>query len=169
MKTRSQGAPLWSSVIYLCLFVLIFTTLPLCDSQHCTLLHLCVVQQYSDRRAAPSAVSAGHQYQLQRDGARGASRPERENCTQRLLRARRGHWCLFSRPAWELVRVHDHGGRRAEASFLFRCSVRLLSVVRPLDGSFVSYKLCLLTAHLSAVCSGVTELHWLWLFSFTPW
>ncbi|XP_063339728.1 palmitoyltransferase ZDHHC23-B isoform X1 [Pelmatolapia mariae] len=71
--------------------------------QHCSLLHLCVVQQHRDGRAASPAGDTAHQRQLQRDRARSPHRPARENRSQCLLGTRRGHWRLFPRFPWQLV------------------------------------------------------------------
>lgn len=83
--------------------------------QHCTLLHLCLVQQHRDWWAASPAGGAGHQHQLQRDRARGTRRPTRQNRSQRLLGTCRGHRRLLSGYLWQLGRVHDHG-RQTESS-----------------------------------------------------
>lgn len=77
--------------------------------QHCSLLHLCVVQQHRDGRVASPAGDTAHQRQLQRDRARSPHRPARENRSQRLLGTRREHWHLFPRFPWQLVWVHEHG------------------------------------------------------------
>lgn len=77
--------------------------------QHCTLLHLRMVQQHRDRRAASPAARAGDQHQLQRDGAGGAPRLAGENRPQRLLWAGCGHWRLLAGLQRQLGRVHDNG------------------------------------------------------------
>ncbi|XP_049912403.1 palmitoyltransferase ZDHHC23-B isoform X3 [Epinephelus moara] len=77
--------------------------------QHCTLLHLCVVQQHRDLWATPPAAGAGHQRQLQRNRARGPHGPARQNRSQLLLGTHRGHRRLLPRFPWQLGRVHDHG------------------------------------------------------------
>lgn len=64
--------------------------------QHCTLLHLCLVQQHRNRWAASPAAGAGHQHQLQRDGAGGTARLAGQERPQRLLRPGGGHRHLLS-------------------------------------------------------------------------
>ncbi|KAM9552759.1 palmitoyltransferase ZDHHC23-B-like isoform 1-T1 [Salvelinus alpinus] len=78
-----------------------------------TVFHLCVVQQHSDRWPAAPAGPAAHQRQLQRDGARGAHRPPRQDRPQPLLGARRRPGSLLTWFPWQLGRVPDNGRRPA--------------------------------------------------------
>lgn len=122
-------------------------------SQRCTLLHLCLVQQYRDRWAAPPAGDAGHQRQLQRDRARGTRRPARQNRSQRLLGARRGHRRLLSRLPWQLGRVHDHG-RKTERSHSNRPGVRNWF----LKNKFGAYGCC--SGHVHWMAAWLLSLWW---------
>lgn len=95
--------------------------------QHCTLLHLRMVQQHRDRRVASPAARAGDQHQLQRDRAGGAPRLAGQNRPQRLLWAGCGHRRSLTGLQRQLGWVHDNG--RANESSIpssYRHGVRRL-------------------------------------------
>lgn len=89
--------------------------------QHCTLLHLRMVQQHRDQRVASPAARAGDQHQLQCDGAGGAPRLAGQNRPQCLLWAGCGHRRVLAGLPWQLGWVHNNG-RANECSI--PCSLR---------------------------------------------